>query len=126
MRLHHGLTGNIICFADPHAIVCAAVIFVDDDVLGNIHQTAGQITGIRCTQSGICKTFARAVCGNEVFLRRKPFAEVGTDRHRDDTSRRISHQTTHTRQLGDGGETTFGRAGGCHGGKIAIGIHVSS
>ena len=118
------LTGNIVLAADVDAIVRAAVMFVDDDVLGNIHEAAGQITGICCTQSGIRQTFARAVCGDEVFLRRQSFTEVRADRHRDDAPGRISHQTAHTSQLRNGGETTFGRAGGCHGGKIPIRIHV--
>ena len=118
------LTGNIVFAADVHTIVRAAVMLIDDDVLGNIHEAAGQVTGICCTQSGICQTLAGAVRGNEVFLRGKSFTEVRADRHRDDASGWISHQTAHTRQLRNGGETTFGRAGGSHGGKIAIRVHV--
>ena len=67
--------------ADAHTFVRAAVMFVDDDVLRDVHQAAGQVTGIRCTQSGIRQTLARAVRGDEVFLRGEAFAEVGADRH---------------------------------------------
>ena len=77
----------------------AAVKFVDDDVLGNIHQAAGQITGICRAQGGIGQTFAGAVGGDEVFQGGQTFAEVGTDRQRDDTTGWISHQTAHTGQL---------------------------
>ena len=57
----HRLTSNIVAPADLGAVVRAAVIFVDDDILRNVHKTARQITGIRCTKSGIRQTFARAV-----------------------------------------------------------------
>jgi hypothetical protein len=117
----HGLSCHIVRLADPDAFVRAAVIFVDDDVLCNVHKAAGQVTGIRSTQSRIRKTLAGAVCGNEVFLRSQTFAEVGADRHRDDAPGGVSHQTAHTCQLGDGGETTLGRAGGRHGGKLPSG-----
>ncbi len=96
--------------------MCAAVMFVDDDILGNIHETTGEVTSIGCTQSGIRQTFPRAVRRNEVFLCSESITEVRNDRHRDDASGRISHQTTHTRQLRNGGETTLGCAGGRHGG----------
>src|SRR6266487_2825394 len=120
----HRLTGDIILAADVDTIVRATVVFVDDDVLSDIHETAGEITSVCCTQSGICQTFACTVRRDEVFLRCETFAEIRADRHRNDASRRISHQTAHTSQLRNGGETTFGRAGGCHRGKIAIRIHV--
>src|SRR5512147_2658926 len=105
----HGLTGDIIRFTDPDTIVRTTVMLIDDDVLGNIHETPGQITSVRGAERSICEAFARAVRGDEVFLRRKAFTEVGTDRHWDDASGRISHQTAHARELRNGGETTFRR-----------------
>ncbi len=72
----NGLTGNIIRLADPYTFVCTAVVFVDDDVLCNIHETAGQVTCICRTESCISETLTSAVCGNEVFLRCEAFAEV--------------------------------------------------
>ena len=57
----HRLTGDIVSFANPDAIVSAAVVFVDDDVLCNVHETAGEVTGIRCTERGIGEALAGAV-----------------------------------------------------------------
>ncbi len=76
----HGLSGHIVRAADPDAVVRFAVVFVDDDVLGDIHQAAGQVTGVCRTQGGIGQTFAGAVGRDEVFQRRQALAEVRADR----------------------------------------------
>ncbi len=106
----HGLAGNIVLAADVYAVMRSAVVFVDDNVLRNVHEAAREITGIRRTQSCICQTFAGAVSRDEVLLRRQALAEVRADRHRDNASRRVSHQTAHTCQLRNGREATFRRA----------------
>ncbi len=100
-------------------------MFVDDDILGNIHQAAGQITGISSTQGGIGQTLAGAVGRDEVFLGGQAFAEVRADRHRDDAPGWVSHQTAHTGQLGDGAETALGGAGVGHGGQVAVRVQVA-
>src|SRR5690606_30430850 len=93
------LTGNIIGSVDPNAFFGAAIFIIDNDILGNVHQTAGQITSFCRTQSRICQTFSGTMGGNEVFQRRKSFTEVGTDRHRNNTTRWVSNQTAHTSHL---------------------------
>ncbi len=93
------LTGNIIGFTNPDAVHRVTINFVDDHILSNIHQAAGQVTSIGGPQSGISQTFAGAVSRNEVFLRRQAFAEVRADRHRDDTPGGVGHQTAHPGQL---------------------------
>ncbi|MPM53437.1 hypothetical protein SDC9_100205 [bioreactor metagenome] len=42
------------------ALFGTAVLFANNDFLGNVHQTAGQITGVGGTQSGIGQAFTRA------------------------------------------------------------------
>ena len=98
----------------------AAVGFVDDDILGNVHQAARQITGVSSAQGGIGQALACAVRRDEVFLSGQTLAKVRADRHRDDASRRIRHQTAHTGQLRNGAEAAFGRAGTGHGGQVTV------
>ncbi len=65
------LDGRVISSVD-----CAAIVLVDDNVLGNVNQTAGHVTGVGCLKSGVRQTFAGAVCRDEVFDYRKSFVEV--------------------------------------------------
>ena len=43
--LHH--------FAHPNAMGCAAVVDADNHILGHVHQTPGQVAGVRSPQSRI-------------------------------------------------------------------------
>ncbi len=99
-------------------------MLVDDDILGNVYEAAGEITRVRGLQSGIRQTFTGAVRGDKVLLRRKPFAEIRANRHWDDAPGRISHETAHPSELRNGGEATLRRARGRHGGQVAIRVHV--
>ena len=51
----------------------------------------------------------------EVFQRRQPFAEVGSNGQRDDPTRRVGHQTAHAGQLSDRLNATLGCARYGHG-----------
>ena len=62
----------------------AAVFLGDDDVVGDVHQAAGQVTGIRRLQGGIGQTLTGTVRGDEVFEHRHAFLQVGHDRVLDD------------------------------------------
>ena len=120
------LTSNVISSIHPDAIFRTAILIVNDDILGNIDQTTGQITSFCSTQRGISQTLAGTMRGNEVFQRRQTFAEVGANRHGNNTTGRIRHQTAHTSHLGNRTETTFCRAGKRHNGKVTIRVHVFS
>ena len=76
---------------DVNAVVGAAVEFVDDHVLRNVHETARQIAGVGGLQGRVGKTFARAVRGDEVFQHGEAFAEVGSDGRIDDFARGLGH-----------------------------------
>ncbi|VTM89082.1 Uncharacterised protein [Raoultella ornithinolytica] len=77
----------------------ATVIFSDNQILGNVNQTTGQVTGVRCFQCGIRQTFTRTVSRDEVLEYVQTFTEVRGDWRFDDGAIRLRHQTTHTRQL---------------------------
>ena len=57
----HGLSGHVIGATDPGAVVCFTVYFVDDDVLRDIHQAPGEVTGICRSQGGIGQTLSGAM-----------------------------------------------------------------
>ena len=77
----------------------AAVFFVDDYVLRDVHQTTGEVTGVRRFQRGIGQAFARAVGGDEVLQDVQAFAEVRGNRRFDDRAIRLGHQATHPGEL---------------------------
>src|SRR5690606_18578284 len=83
------------------AFLGTAVFFGNYQVLGNIYQTTGQVTGVRCFQSGIRQTFTRTVSRGEVLHNAQTFAEVRGDWRFDNGAVRTRHQTTHTSQLTD-------------------------
>src|SRR6266567_2209985 len=64
---------------DVNTVARAAVPFVDDHVLSNVDETAGQVAGISGLERGIGQALARAVRGDEVFQDGQAFAEVGGD-----------------------------------------------
>ena len=83
-----------------------AVLFVDNHVLRNVHQTTGQITCVGGLKRGIGKTLTGTVRRNEVLQHRKSLLEVREDRVLDDLLTaldarllRLGHKTTHTAQL---------------------------
>ena len=108
---------------NPHArnffVLTAAVYLVDNQLLRNVYETTGQVTGVRGTKRGIGKSLSCAVCGNEILEYVKTFTEVGLNRELNRTSRRIRHKTTHTGKLLN---LLIGasRTGLCHHGNIVI------
>ena len=78
---------------------------MDNDIVGYIDQTTGQITGVGCLQCRIGKTFTSTVRRDKVFQHGKSLFEVCQNRVLDDLTAFCSrllgfgHQTTHTRQL---------------------------
>ena len=77
------------------------VYLTDDQLLRNVYQTSGQVTGIGGTKRGIGQTFTGTVRGHKVLQYVQTFTEVGLDRKFDGVTGRIGHQTTHTGQLLD-------------------------
>ena len=81
---------------------CAAVFFIDNHIVRHVHQTTGEVSGIRRLQSGIGKTLTGTMGGDEVLQHRQTFLKVGKNRVLDDLTAfgtrllRLRHQTTHT------------------------------
>ena len=76
-----------------------AVGLPDDQILRDIHHTAGQISGIGCTKGGVGKSLPRSVCRHEILQYVQTLTEIGLNRQLDGVSCRIRHQTAHTGQL---------------------------
>ena len=99
---------------DIQAVERSAIRFGHDHVLGDVDQTAGQVTGVRRLESGIGQTFTSAVGRDEVLKNRQTFAEVRDDRSFDDFAGRLGHQTAHTGQLTNLSVATSGAGVGHH------------
>ena len=63
-------------FADEIDAEYVAVVFADDDILGDVDETAGQVTRVSCTESRIGQTFTGAVRRGEVVQYGQAFTEV--------------------------------------------------
>ena len=61
---------------DDNAALGAAVGFGNDNVLSNVNQTTGQITGVSGLQGRIRQTFTGTVGRIEVFQHRQAFFKV--------------------------------------------------
>ena len=92
----------------------AAVVLADDHVLGNVHQTAGEISGVSGPQSRIHQTFTGAVGGDHVLGDRQTLPEIGADRKVNDLALRVRHQTPHAHQLTHLGHVSPGPGVGHH------------
>src|SRR5699024_1550099 len=77
----------------------AAVIFADDDVLADVHQTAGEVTRVGRSQGGIGQALTRTVRRDEVLDDAETFTEIGLNRPRNDFTLRIGHQAAHRGDL---------------------------
>ena len=84
-----------------HALVGAAVDLAHDDVLRHVHQTAGQVTRVGGTQSGVSQALTGAVRGDEVLEHRQALAEVRLDGTVDDLALRVGHEAAHAGELAD-------------------------
>ena len=76
-----------------------AILFVNNDFLRNVYQTAGQVTGVRGTKRGIRQTFTRTARGDEVFENIQAFAVVCTNRNFNRLTCGIRNQAAHTCKL---------------------------
>ncbi len=83
------------------AVGRAAILLGNNDLLRHIDQAARQITGVGRLKSGIRKTLAGAVRGDEIFKHGQPLAETRRDRVLDDLARGLGHQAAHPGELAD-------------------------
>src|SRR5699024_2607732 len=71
----------------------------DDDVLGDVHETTGEVAGVRGPQRRVGQALPRTVGGDEVLEHRQALAVVGLDRTGDDLALRVGHEATHPGDL---------------------------
>ena len=93
---------------------CAAVVLTDDHILGNVHQTTGEVSRVSGAQRRIHQTLTGAVGGDDVLGDRQTLTEVGADRKVDDFTLRVGHQAAHAHQLTHLGHVSPGTGVGHH------------
>ena len=114
-----------VTLADLHrqAALGAAILFTHDHVLGDVHQTTGQVARLCGTQCGIGQTLTRAVLGDEVFQHGQAVAVVGLHRSRNDLALRVGHEASHACDLVD-----LHHVSSCTGlhddGQVVLGVEV--
>ena len=86
----------------------------DHQILSNVYQTTGQVTGVGRLQGGIRQTLTGTVGGVKVLKYVQTFTEVRSNRRFDDRAVWLGHQTTHTRQLTNLGRRAPGTRVGHH------------
>src|SRR5690606_16986147 len=112
-RLDHVATFNVR--GHVQALLGAAVDLGHNQILRNVHQTTGQVPGVRSLQRGIRQTLTSAVSGDEVLEYVQAFTEVRGNWRLDDGAVRLGHQATHTGKL-----TNLG----CGTPRTGVGHHV--
>ena len=81
------------------ALLGAAVLLTDHNILRNVHQAAGEISGLRGLQGRVRGTLAGAVRGDEILQDREPLLERGLDGEFYGLALRILHQALHAHHL---------------------------
>ena len=82
-----------------NAVKGAAVDFRNDGILGNVHQTPGQVTGVGGFEGGIGQTLACTVSGDEILENGQPLTEVRRNGLFDNFTGRLGHQAAHSGKL---------------------------
>ena len=62
-----------------HELVGTAVLFANDDILGDVDQAAREVTGVGCVRRRVDQALASAVRGDEVLQGLEALAEVRLD-----------------------------------------------
>ena len=78
-----------------NALGGAAIFHRNHDVLSDIGQLTGKITGVGRFKCRIGQTFTGTVRRTEVFEHRETFSEIGFNRRLDNFTGRLSHQASH-------------------------------
>ena len=98
-RLHH-----LAAFDERlhgEAVLRAAIVLGDHQVLRDVDQAPREIAGIGRLQRGVGEALPRAVRRDEVLQHVQAFAEVRRDRRLDDRAVGLRHQAAHAGELSD-------------------------
>ncbi len=93
---------------DPDAERGAAVLLADDQLLGDVDETAGQVARVGGTQRRVDQALAGAGRGDEVLERLETLAEVRLDRARDHVATRVGDEAAHAGDLAHLGHVAAG------------------
>src|SRR4029078_10420087 len=85
----------------PDAQRGAAVFAADDELLGDVDQTPGEVARVGRPQRGVDEALAGARRGDEVLQHRQTLTEVRLDGAGDHVTARVGHQATHAGDLPD-------------------------
>ena len=86
---------------NPNAVQRPAVFLRDDDVLGHVYQSPGEISRVSRLQGSVGQPFTSPVGRDEVLQHGQSLPEIGLDRGLDNFTRGFGHQAAHSRQLTD-------------------------
>ena len=117
------VTGNLADW-DAHALAGATVLFADDDVLGHVHQTTGEVAGVSGTQCGIGQALTGTVGVVEVLQHGQTFAEGGLNRTGDVITVRVHNHALHTGQRPDLTHVTGSTRLHNHRNRVVVRVHV--
>ncbi|MPL99057.1 hypothetical protein SDC9_45272 [bioreactor metagenome] len=84
---------------DADAVVRAAVMVRDDEILGHVHEPPGEVSRLGRPEGGVGKPLPGAVGGDEVLEHVHPLAEVRRDGIVYDPARRVGHEAPDARHL---------------------------
>ena len=84
---------------DPDTEGGAAVLLADDQLLGDVDQTAGQVARVGGTKRRVDEALAGTRRGDEVLEGLEAFTEVLLDRARDHVTTRVGHEAAHAGDL---------------------------
>ncbi len=81
------------------AVLRAAIVLADDDILRHVGELAGEVSGVGSLESRIRQALTSTVGRGEILEHREAFAEVGLDGRFHDLAGGTRHKATHTRKL---------------------------
>ena len=93
--------GHDLADWNANTLAGATVLFANDDVLGHVHQTTGEVAGISGTQRSIGQTLTGTVGVIEVLQHGQAFTEGGLNRTGDVITVRVHNHALHTGQRPD-------------------------
>ena len=94
LAVHEGLDLHVRDF-----LALGAVHFADNEILGDVDQTSGQITRVCRTERRIRESLSCAVRGDKVLQNVQTLTEITRNRKFDRMSRRIRHEAAHAGEL---------------------------
>ena len=106
---------------NPHTAGRATVQFLDDQFLGHVDETTGQVAGVRGTQSGVTETLTGTVRRDEVLEDREAFAEGRLNRTRNHLTARVGHEALHGGNLTNLLAVTTGTRVHHHADRVGVG-----